>query len=151
MSTLKELTATITRLEGERDRGFERLSRERDDAQDAAVRMSTLLAEAEAEVERLKKATSMSLLSRLSAAERQRDELLKSGEHWVDRHCDDTAALHAAAERERELVEALNHYACDCAGPERADHCQFYTDGDKPDPRCGWIAARALQAKEAGE
>lgn len=80
-----------------------------------------------AEVERLQGVTSVSLLSRLSEAEAEKRELLKSGEYWLDRHCDDTAALHAAAERERELVEALRPFALffDAAIEAWSDGCDL--------------------------
>jgi predicted deacylase len=80
-----------------------------------------------------------------AAAERER-ELLKSGEYWLDRHCDDTAALHAAAERERELVEALNGLVDAIDYRETPEGRRSYAIlGTMP---VALHRARALQAKE---
>jgi predicted deacylase len=91
-------------------------------------------------------AVALSLLSRLSAAAERERELLKSGEYWLDRHCDDTAALHAAAERERELVEALNGLVDAIDYRETPEGRRSYAiRGTIP---VALHRARALQAKE---
>jgi len=97
-------------------------------------------------------AVALSLLSRLSAAAERERELLKSGEYWLDRHCDDTAALHAAAERERELVEALTRLA----NAANNVGCAFFDMDDMTlevviEMQQATADARALQAKEAGK
>ena len=72
-----------------------------------------------AEVERLKRVTSVSLLSRLSEAEAETARLRK----------------------------ALTHYTCDCASLDECEFNSDGDDKNQ-ELCCGWTAARALQAKE---
>jgi hypothetical protein len=53
---------------------------------------------------------------------------------------DERANLRAPAEREREIMEALNFYSCTCP-PDKCWHGRFE---DAASPRCGRVAQSAL-------